>query len=137
LPTLTRWFVKTSLVYLVLSLATGLLNTTQPIFGYSLPGIFPVYLHLLTIGWLTSLIFGVVFWMFPKFSKEQPRRSEKLGWAVYITLNLGLALRAISEPLNSLQPGRLWGWVLALAAVLLWLAGVMFVINTWGRVKEH
>lgn len=137
MPTLTRWFVKTSLVYLVLSLATGLLNAAQSIFGYSLPGIFPVYLHLLTIGWLTSLIFGVVFWMFPKYSKEQPRRSEKLGWAVYLSLNLGLILRAISEPLNSLQPGSLWGWVLALAAILLWLSGIMFAINTWGRVKER
>lgn len=137
MPTLTRWFVKTSLIYLVLSLATGLLNAAQPIVGYSLPGIFPVYLHLLTIGWLTSLIFGVVFWMFPKYSKEQPRRSEKLGWAVYLSLNLGLILRAISEPLNTLQPGSLWGWVLALAAILLCLSGILFMINTWGRVKEH
>jgi len=137
MPILTRWYVKTSLLYLVLSLLIGLLNTIQPITGLSVPAVFPVYLHLLTIGWLTLLIFGVVFWMFPKYSREQPRRSEKLGWVVYVTVNLGLVLRAVSEPLNSLQPGGLWGWMLALSAGLLWIAGIMFVINTWGRVKER
>ena len=106
MPTLTRWYVKTLLIYLVLSLLTGLVNAAQPVWGFSLPGIFPVYLHLLTIGWLTLLIFGVVFWMFPKYSREQPRRSDRLGWAVYITLNLGLILRAISEPSNTIQPGN-------------------------------
>lgn len=137
MPTLTRWFVKTSLVYLVLSLIAGLMDASQPVSGRSIPGLYPVYLHLLTIGWLTLLIFGVVFWMFPKFSREQPRRSDRLGWAVYVTINLGLILRAISEPLNTIQPGGAWGWVLALAAFLLWIAGVLFVINTWGRVKER
>lgn len=137
MPTLTRWYVKTSFIYLVLSLLTGLVSAAQPVWGFSLPGIFPVYLHLLTIGWLTLLIFGVVFWMFPKYSREQPRRSDRLGWTVYITLNLGLILRAISEPFNTIQPGSYWGWVLTLAAFLMWVAGIMFVINTWGRVKER
>ena len=137
MPTLTRWFVKTSLIYLVLSLVIGLLIAAQPILGQSLPGFYPVYLHLLTIGWLSLLIFGVVYWMFPKYSREKPRRSDSLGWAMYISINLGLILRAISEPLNTTQPGGLWGWVLALSALFLWLAGMFFVINTWGRVKER
>ena len=115
----------------------GLLIAAQPLLGQSLPGFSPVYLHLLTIGWLSLFIFGVVFWMFPKYSREKPRRSDSLGWAVYITINLGLILRAVSEPLNATQPGGLWGWMLALSAFLLWVAGVFFVINTWGRVKER
>lgn len=137
MPTLTRWFVKTSLLYLISSLMVGLLIAAQPLLGQSLPGFSPVYLHLLTIGWLSLFIFGVVFWMFPKYSREKPRRSDSLGWAVYITINLGLILRAVSEPLNATQPGGLWGWMLALSAFLLWVAGVFFVINTWGRVKER
>ena len=137
MPTLTRWFVKTSLIYLVLSLITGLLIAAQPLLGQTLPSIYPVYLHLLTIGWISLLIFGVVFWMFPKYSREQPHHSDRLGWSVYITINLGLILRAISEPMTTIQPGGPWGWVLTLAAILLWISGVLFVINTWGRVKER
>jgi hypothetical protein len=132
MPVITRWYVKTSLVYLVLALGTGLLLAVRP-----LGGLFPVYFHLLTLGWLTFLIFGVVLWMFPKFSREKPRGSETLGWAVYGLLNIGLILRAFSEPLNVSSPGSVWGWLLVVSALLQWLAGILFVINTWPRVKER
>jgi hypothetical protein len=83
------------------------------------------------------LIIGVVYWMFPKFSKERPRRSERLGWIAFGLLNAGLILRAIGEPLNTLHPQWRLGWTLALSAILQLLAGWAFIVNTWGRVKER
>jgi hypothetical protein len=99
-------------------------------------GLFPVYIHLLVIGWLSQLIFGVAFWMFPIFSREKPRVSENLGWAIYILLNASLILRAIAEPWQSQHPNMGFAWLLILSAILQWLAGLLFVFNTWGRVKE-
>ena len=87
-------------------------------------------------GWLTQLIFGVVFWMFPKYSADQPRGSNLLGWWTYGLLNAGLVLRAIAEPFNSLSPGPTSGWLLVAAALIQFLAGLAFVTNTWSRVKE-
>lgn len=140
MPPLTRWFIKTAMVYFILALIAGLLLTTQGVWDdfFSSAWLFPAYIHLLVIGWLTMLIIGVVFWMFPKYSRDLPRRSERLGWASYILLNAGLMLRILSEPLSAGAgaPGSLWGILLALAALLLWLGGMAFVINTWGRVKE-
>ncbi|MEW6085726.1 MAG: hypothetical protein AB1607_14130 [Chloroflexota bacterium] len=43
-------------------------------------GLFPKYIHLPVFAWLTQQIFGVVFWLFPKYSVEKPRGSETLGW---------------------------------------------------------
>jgi hypothetical protein len=140
MPTVTRWYLKTALVYFVLALSTGVLLAVQQIWGFALPynGIFPVYIHLLVVGWLTLLILGVAYWMFPKFSSDLPRGSETLGWASYILLNAGLALRLISEPANALaeSPGSVWGILLVIAALLQWLGGVAFVANTWARVRE-
>lgn len=84
------------------------------------------------------LIIGVVFWMFPKFSPQQPRGNLGLGWASYILLNLGLFIRLISEPLIGSVSHSLsiWGILLVVAALLQWLGGMAFVINSWGRVKE-
>jgi hypothetical protein len=48
-----------------------------------------------------------------------------------------LLLRVIFEPLQALQPGPIWGWLVALSAVLQWAAGLIFVMITWGRVKER
>jgi hypothetical protein len=89
------------------------------------------------VGWVAQLIFGVVYWMFPRYSKEQPRGSETIARATYGLLNLGLILRAIAEPLHALEPAVHWGWLVALSAALQWLAGVAFVLNTWPRVKER
>lgn len=81
MPPLTRWLVKTSFIYLALALIAGLLVELQSAFKLTtLGGLFPVYIHLFVLGWITQLIFGVVFWMFPKYSAEKPRGSESLGW---------------------------------------------------------
>lgn len=134
MPPLTRWFIKAALIYLVLALCVGIL-LALPIEA-AISGLFPVYLHMLTFGWLSQLIFGVAMWMFPKYSSAHPRGYEKLGWFTFISLNAGLILRIIFEPLNSTSPSPFSGWALTLAAILQWLAGITFAINTWPRVKE-
>jgi hypothetical protein len=138
MPKLTRWMLKTSLIYLVLALGTaGALAAARS--GWlptSLNALSPVYFHLFLVGWVTQLIFGVVFWMFPKYSPDKPRGSEALGWWTYILLNSGLLLRSIGEPMLSWGPAASWGWMLSLSALLQWTGGMCFVFNTWGRVKE-
>ncbi len=138
MPAVTRWFVRTSLAYLVAALLVGIALTAQS--ALNLPGaiaaLTPVYFHLFMVGWVTQLIFGVIYWMFPKYSREKPRGSEVLAWATFGLLNAGLLLRAVGEPLQALQPEAGWGWLLALSAVGQWIAGLAFVVNTWGRVKE-
>jgi len=131
MPLLTRIFIKTAMIYLALALVLGILLAS----GVT-NGLFPVYIHLLVFGWLTQLIFGVVFWMFPKYSVEKPRGSEALGWWTYALLNIGLLVRAITEPIQSMQPNTFGGWLLVISAVIQFIAGLLFVVNSWGRVKE-
>lgn len=133
MPPLTRWFLKAALVYLILALGVGILLALPD--AFMIPGVFPVYLHLLTFGWLTQLIFGVALWMFPKYSSDKPRGHEWLGWSTFILLNIGLLLRAVFEPINSAAASSLSGGMLVLAALLQWLSGAAFVANTWQRVK--
>ena len=137
MPTLTRWFIKTSFVCLGLALIAGLMLAVQSVFNLTVfGGVFPVYIHLLAFGWLTQLIFGVVYWMFPKFTIQRPRGSETLGWWTYGLMNLGLLLRAVAEPTQAIQPNPFSGWALVAASLLQLFAGLTFVINTWSRVKE-
>ena len=135
MPTLTRWFLKAALVYLLLALGAGILLAIPG--ADPISGIFPVYLHLLTFGWLTQLIFGVALWMFPKYTVARPRGYEWLGWSTFVLLNTGIILRMIFEPLNGIATSTLTGWMLVAAAILQWLSGVAFVANTWKRVRER
>lgn len=139
MPTLTRLFLKTALLYLVAALALGVVQALSgatwmpPFLAY----LRPVYFHLFMVGWVAQLIFGVGYWMFPKYSRERPRGNEAVAWSVYWLLNAGLLLRVLAEPLYGLRGDALWGWALALSAVLQWLAGLAFAANTWPRLRER
>lgn len=139
MPVLTRWFIRAALAFFVLALLAGLALAANTV--WSLPrfigALGPAYLHLFLVGWVTQLIFGVVYWMFPKHSLERPRGSERLAWAVFWLLNGGLLLRLLAEPMHALQPAPGWGYLLAISALSQWVAGLLFVANTWGRVKER
>ena len=68
MPPVSRWFIKTGIIYLLISLLMGI--------GLSWPGstplaawltsLFPTFYHVLVVGWITQLIFGVAYWMFPR-----------------------------------------------------------------------
>lgn len=135
MPRLTRWYLKTSLIHLAAALIIGLLLAAGPTGILDVPaGIGPLYFHLFMVGWVAQLIFGIVYWLFPKHSAELPHGRSWLGWATYGLLNGGLLLRVVGEPANAARPGEIWGWFLAVSAVLQWLAGLAFIINTWPRV---
>ncbi len=137
MPAVTRFFIKTSFVYLIAALLVGAILAANVLWqlGDLLRGVTPLYLHMFMVGWVTQLIFGVVFWMFPRHTPEEPRGSELLGWLSYGLLNVGLLLRVVGEPLTAKQPETLWGWLLVVSAVFQWGAGLCFFINTWPRVK--
>lgn len=137
MPLITRTLIKTSLVYLALSLLLAAVLVAAPALDLSLPpGLSPLFFHLFMVGWVAQLIFGVAVWMFPKYSMEKPRGNETLLWAGYGLLNIGLVLRLIGEPMHSVAPSMVWGWLLFLSATAQWLAGFGFAWNFWLRVKE-
>lgn len=139
MPTLSRWFIKIGMCYLIAGLAIGGVLLAQPVMGWSrsLQVLNPVYLHFLFIGWVTQVIMGVGYWMFPKQSKDNPRGSSWLGWVVLISLNVGMVLRAVGEPAVVLAPEAKLGWTLAAASLFLLVAGWGFIFNTWNRIKER
>jgi len=143
MPRLTRYFIKTALIYLVASLLIGALVLARAAFDLpselaaALAALTPVYFHLFMVGWVMQLIFGMLFWMLPRQSKERPRGNESLAWIAFVTINVGLLMRAIGEPLVTLQPDLGAGWLLALSAVLQLIGGWAFIGNAWPRVRER
>lgn len=136
MPPLTRWLVKAALLYLIAALVLGVAMQLPVAGRYPvLAVLWPTYLHVLVVGWLTQLIFGVAYWLFPRYSAERPRGSERLGWATFVLLNAGLLLRIVGEPWRAL--GRGGHAVLLASAVTQLLAVWCFVLNTWPRVKER
>jgi hypothetical protein len=138
MPLLTRWYIKSSILYFVVAALVAVALALSRL--VELPGFIgrlgPVYFHLFMVGWVTQMIFGVIFWMFPIITREQPRGNERVAWAIFVLLNGGLWLRIVSEPFVTGNGGVL-GWLLVGSAVCQWLAGVLFVTQTWPRVRDR
>ena len=136
MPKITRIYLKTSLVFLAAGLLLGTLRSL-PIarLEVALSGSAAVYYHLLVVGWITQVIFGVAQWMFPQTSRQRREASHALAWATYALLNVGLLFRAIAEPRALSGAGCAWGAMLAISAVFQWAAGMGFIVDIWPRVR--
>lgn len=151
MPKTTRVCVKMSLVYLCLGSLLGALLLVLAAAGVprgaAVSALKASHVSLLLVGWLTQLIFGVAWWLFPALkirlqphSLDEHRRgqmqrgSEALFWATFACLNAGVVLQAVLAPLRvAVKSGPLD----VLADGLLVAAAVTFVANgMWVRVRE-
>lgn len=121
------------MAYLALAVILGT-AMLSPLRSTSLALLQPVYFHLFMFGWVTQLIFGVAWWMFPPLSRDRPRGDPRLMWIAYALLNVGLVARAVSEPLEALH-GGVWSAVLFASALLQTAAGLLLVGVLWPRVR--
>ena len=150
MPTTSRVFVKVSIVYLVLGAVLGALlmvNRWLPLD----PRLFALkgsHVELLIVGWLTQLILGVAWWLFPPLALrprsdgtmparrgQAQRGSEPLFWVTFLCLNTGVLLRVVFEPL------QVWtqvdfSFLTGISGLFLLVAAIAFVVNMWGRVRE-
>jgi hypothetical protein len=138
MPRLARWYVRTAFLYFVSGFLLGAVMLADKWLGphVVIVALRQVHVHFLLVGWMTQFIIGVAYWMFPRFTRERPRGSERIAWIVYFLLNSGLLLRGLAEPLYTLGQTGWPGPALGLSALLQAAAGLMFVANTWGRVRS-
>ncbi|MCC7354307.1 MAG: cbb3-type cytochrome c oxidase subunit I [Anaerolineae bacterium] len=137
MPRLARWYIRTAFLYFAFGFTLGGAMLTDKWLGPHVifVALRQIHVHYLLVGWMVQFIIGVAYWMFPRFTREQPRGSEPLAWITYAALNVGLLLRGIAEPFLTLGYGGWPGPVLGLSALLQVVAGLLFVANTWQRVR--
>ena len=139
MPPLTRWLVRTALLCFVAGLLLGVAMQVRgareafPLLAAAWPG----YVHLLTVGWVTQLIMGVAFWLFPRTDRSRPAPPAWLGWTGYVLLNLGLLLRLAAEPAAMLDAATPLRRLLPLSALLQLAAACCFALLLWPRVRER
>lgn len=133
MPRIARTFIKTGLICFLAALLIGVGREFESL---NLPVLLPLFWHLLMVGWITQIIFGVSMWMFPGRTKEEGFTAQKWGWLTYIMLNAGLLLRLIAEPLLSYSSFSLWPKLVFLSAILQFGAAIAYAIEMWPRVMS-
>ena len=133
---ISRLFLRSGLLCLLLGLGLVLVPPGMAARSPWLSASWPVQLHLLTVGWLTQLIFGVAWWLFPRASRAEPARGVTAMTFSFALLQVGLVLRVIFEPMRGVN-----GWatsaLLQVSALLQFVAAVLFVVVIWPRIRER
>lgn len=151
MPTTSRLFVKASFLYFAAGAIIGallLINRWIPL-GSPLLALRASHIEFLIAGWLTQLILGVAWWLFPPLAlRPRPgaprtirrgqaqRGSEPLFWATFACLNAGILLQAIFAPLYTWTNISVFNLLAGISGLFLLAAALTFVANMWGRVRE-
>ncbi len=94
---LTIMFIKSSLIYFAIAALVGLEITFMP---NHLGALMPMHAHLMLLGWITMMIYGVGYHILPRFSAS-PLYSDKLANVQFYLSNIGLIGMAISFVLRN------------------------------------
>lgn len=133
---LVRLYVKTSFVFLLLGLALGgYIAIEVNLLGRGVPWpLITAHTHLVLVGFMLMLVFGVATWMFPRPVRDDARYRPGLAWLVYWLLTASTAVRALGE-LAAAVTGNRGSPLAALGALGQVAAAIVFVINMWTRVR--
>lgn len=125
-------FTSISIVYLLIGCPLGVMFLFLP---HYIPYLRPVHAHINLIGFVSIMIFGVSYHMFPRFTGS-PIYSVPIGRLQFYLANLGLIGMALSwwvfERESSVQHIGLltFGAVEAVAAVL-------YIYNSWKTLNQR
>lgn len=124
MPRLTRYFLRLSLLYMLLGFTIGSLILAQKGFPFApwLWSLLPFHVESMIIGGMTQFAMGVAFWILPRLGEKKPRGDEVFTWIALFCLNLGIWLTW----LPNLDP--------LIARLLESLAMLLFIWGNWRRL---
>jgi len=133
MPTISRWYIRTGLVWLGLGFTAGSLILFHKAWPLN-PGLWrwlPLHIELVLIGWTINLALGVAYWSFPRFLRGVARGAARPVWLSYALLNAGVVVVALGQPLG------VPAWLLTAGRAGQLGAAVLAAAALWPRIKPH
>lgn len=115
-------FIKTSLIYLLIGSFLGFLLLSNKAYNFDLRiwSLLPIHMDILIFGWFLQFIFGVAFWIMPRFIDKNSYGNEKLILISYILINIGILTKIMSK----------YGLFFIFIGIL------FFILNIYPRVRN-
>ncbi|MEO8611498.1 MAG: hypothetical protein ABI690_26605 [Chloroflexota bacterium] len=135
MPRLSQYFVKSSLICLMLGFSIGgliLASKASPLISGLVWLWLPAHITILLDGWLVQLAIGVAYWILPRVAGSD-RGRRCWAWAAFFVLQAGLGLAVLSLL-------QMW-WPFASqffapGVVFQALAMMLFVVHAWPRIRS-
>ncbi len=133
---LVRLYIKTSFAFLLLGLILGGYITVEVnLLGRAVAWpVITAHVHLVLVGFMLMLVFGVATWMFPRPARDGGRYRPGLAWLVYWLLTGSTLVRVLGE-LAAAAAGTRGSSLAALGGLGQLASAIVFVANMWTRVR--
>ncbi|MBL1213984.1 MAG: hypothetical protein HND52_11560 [Ignavibacteriae bacterium] len=135
--TTVRYFVKTSIAFLVLGILTGLyMSYTKYIAktGYS-PELLSAHTHVILVGSVMMMIMGVALWFFPRPNKTDKKYNPDLILVTYWLMTLSTSLRFIFQTIKGLFWISDFDILISITSALQVIGMIVFFYSIWGRIR--
>lgn len=132
-----RYFIKTSLAFLFVGIATGLyMSVMRHLLGWGLPpDLISAHAHVILVGTVMMMIMGVALWLFPKAPAEDTRYNPELIRVAYWIITLATAVRFLAQTTVAFIEARELRWIIAAASFFQVAAFGLYAFSMWGRIR--
>ena len=136
--TTVRYFIKTSLAFLILGILAGLyMSFSKYIYqtGYS-QELISAHTHLILVGSVMMMIMGVALWFFPRPEKDDKKYNPDLILITYWLMTIATALRFVSQVTASFYYISWVNTAIVIFSSLQVIAMILFFYSMWGRIRS-
>lgn len=132
-----RYFIKTSLAFLILGILAGLyMSFSKYIYqtGYS-QELISAHTHLILVGSVMMMIMGVALWFFPRPEKDDKKYNPDLILITYWLITIATALRFVSQVIVSFYYISWVSTSIVIFSSFQVMAMILFFYSMWGRIR--
>ncbi len=132
-----RYFIKTSVIFLVIVILTGFyMSLAKYVFKISYgQELISAHTHLILVGSVMMMIMGVALWFFPRAEKDDKKYNPDLILATYWIMTIGTSLRFIFQVMANFVYAVWIHYSIAISSILQVIAMILFFYSMWGRIR--
>lgn len=134
-----RYFIKTSIIFLLIGLLSGLymLFAKSYLNAWPHPELISAHTHIILSGSVMMMIMGVALWFFPRPEKDDPLYKPELILFSYYLMTISTAVRFVLQVLSSIIfPNEILKFILVFSSLGQIAGLIIFFISIWGRIRS-
>lgn len=134
-----RYFIKTSIIFLLIGVVTGLymLIARNYFNQWPNPDFVSAHTHIILVGSVMMMIMGVALWFFPRAEKKDSLYKPAVILTAYYIITVSTVIRFVSQIVSSFSlPNDFLKLLLTASAIGQVLGIIIFFISMWGRIRS-
>lgn len=135
--TTVRYFIKTSIVFLLVGVISGIvMSAASSLWHIGIPQeIVSAHTHIILVGSVMMMIMGVALWFFPRPEKEDTRYNPDRILSIFWLMAISTGGRFMLQVLDAFVDQPMLRVLATLAAVAQGVGMLLYFYSVWGRIR--